>query len=317
MNFYNRINQEGNVDHTTKQAWDAEKEYGDDQYIRVYFHLKVKGYRFDGNYWKWDDEASKAAFNRECSEVLQKHNILKKHGSRTEDFPMTFLWLNPDYICGVLPMNLVKTIAEELDSCSTITVNWVDLYEEVSPMSNEDFTAILEGQRPEIERDILAACVTSKKNVFRVTVNGYTVSECVGMKHHLPRRQALYAEDDSTSFGYVEEVLRTLLHDGFLLEGHCRAGTGYNTVIPTKPEQKRLQKEMEVTQERGWYVLPLMLGGNLLGFRVVVASEENVQYARNNLTWCKAEWVEREDDNENHIFSVTRIQPRKYKKGAV
>ena len=131
------------ADHTLTDNWNASADFPKDSYIRVYFRLDCPAYDFRMSF---DNAESREAFYTEVRDILKCFDIFEGTGGRYDGFPMEHLHIHPQVISGVVAKWKVRYIAEALNDCETCKIRWVDVYQDISTMSNEEFAESLESK---------------------------------------------------------------------------------------------------------------------------------------------------------------------------
>ena len=60
----------------------------------------------------------------------------------------------------------MTAVAEAIDNSDTMSVRWVDVYEEYAFISDDDYKEILDSKRAEIIRFITENCRTKRTNLY-------------------------------------------------------------------------------------------------------------------------------------------------------
>lgn len=220
--------QQYGADHMLTDNWNSEPIYNEDEYIRVYFRIDCPAYNPCG-YPSWENDEQHGRFHAEAENIVNAFGIHEGTGGRFEDHPMEHLYIHPQDISGVLAKNKIKAVAEALNSAKSFSVRWVDVYEDISPMSNAEYLAKLEQQRGEIEAELLSAMTTKRRNLYICLGYGANPIALVANKHFIPRREAERCADDGTGFSYVRSVFDALVEQGKIVSAETKNGTGYRT----------------------------------------------------------------------------------------
>lgn len=228
IKYHDNINgpQYGPDGHLTDN-WDPDGPFQSESYIQVYFRIDAKG---AGMYGSFTDPADRDRFHSEMTALFKNYGIPEGTGGRFENFPMEHLYAHPNDISGVVAKEKVKIVAEALDSSETVSVRWVDVYRDVSPMSNAEFRDKLALQREEIAGELLEAFKTKRSNLYIVHNDFFSgLVRRVAEKRHIPRREAERYQDDGTAYNYVYSVFEDLLAAGKIVSAETKHGTGYRT----------------------------------------------------------------------------------------
>lgn len=207
--------------------WDPNGPFPPESYIRVFFRIDTKGATMHGAFLNTDD---RDRFHLEMTALFNRFGVSEGTGGRFEDCPMEHLYAHPNDISGTVSKQKVQPIAEALNASETVTIRWVDVYEDVSPMSNAEFLEALEEQRDIISSELLTEFKTKRSNLY-ITNNNFFSGPVrrVSEKHHIPRREAEHYQDDGTVYNYVFSVFEDLLAAGKIVSAETKHGTGYRT----------------------------------------------------------------------------------------
>lgn len=215
------------ADHALTNNWDSEKEYSENAFAKVYFRINCPSYDFSNGF---SDEKSKSAFYSEIVGILEKYAIPEAVGLNYVK-GMECLYIHPQEISGVVQKNKIKMIAEDLSKCRTCSIRWVDIYDDVFDMTDQDFRAILSGRTEEIENDILEAFQTKRKNLYVV----YDPLGCSPIAK-VSKKYSIYRKSNDSGIDWVcinflNEVLQSLVQSGKIAQAETKHGTGYRTAI--------------------------------------------------------------------------------------
>lgn len=215
-------------DHMLTNNWNSKGPFRDDEYINVCFRIDVDSYVWKGSFWAFDgNETAKAAFYEQARGVLDSFGIPEETYSyiREKAMPdMESLFIHPQNISGTIRKSYVEPIAEALDALGGVCVRWVDLYGDVSPMTNKEYRAVLDSKRGEIKEKLLEVFKTKRRNLY-ITSGGV---DKVAAKYELVRRDHKSGRDYFV-IGYVQDVLSELVNAGKIIAAETKNGTGYRT----------------------------------------------------------------------------------------
>lgn len=236
MKFHDNIHgPQYGADHMLTNNWNPEPIYGADEYIRVYFRIDCPAYVFNGGYPSFPDEESRSAFYTEAQGVLAAFGIPEGTGHRSENLPgVEHLHIHPQNISGVVGKNRVKPVAEALGACRTFSVGWVDVYEDVSAMNNEEFLLRLAEKETEIAADLLEAFRTKRSNLYIVPDGWSGPIVRLVEKYHIPRRVCEKPNEDGACQRFIQSVFDDLLSSGEIISAETNHGTGYRTAKKEK-----------------------------------------------------------------------------------
>ena len=175
-------------------------------------------------------------FFYEMREVLDRFGVPEGTGHRTENLPgIEHLYIHPQSVSGVMAKNKIKPIAEALDACETAAIRWVDLYEDISTMTNEEFLSQLENRTEEIKKDMLEAFKTKRRNLYIVPSFWSGPVSRLSDKYTI-RRRSCESGEDGVCFSFISSVFAKLVEAGEIVEAETKHGTGYRTA--KKDEQR-------------------------------------------------------------------------------
>lgn len=166
----NGTGNEYGADHQLTNNWDTDKNYGN-EYVNVYFRMETKGYGYPSFSFTEED---RKAFDSEIIEVFTslgwKCEEKACGGSCATWYKgKQHLYLHPQDFSGEVLKNEVKHIAEALEKRNTFYLRWVDLYETVYDMTDEEYEIALSQKDEEIKNAILEKCKTTRISKFYYT----------------------------------------------------------------------------------------------------------------------------------------------------
>lgn len=221
-------------DHHLTNNWNPEPIYNDNEYIKVYFRVEAQGYNCAGAYW--EQEEQREAFFAEMRGILSRFGVPEGTGHRTENLPgMEHLYIHPQSVSGVMAKNRIKDIAEALDACETAAIRWVDLYEEISTMTDEEFRATLVDRTEEIEKDLLEAFKTKRRNLYIVPSFWSGPVSRLSDKYTI-RRRSCESGEDGICYSFIYSLFERMVKAGKIVAAETKHGTGYRTA--KKDEQR-------------------------------------------------------------------------------
>lgn len=217
-------------DHMLTNNWNPEPVYSADEYIRVYYRVDCPAYISGCGYPSFPDDQSRTAFYAEAKSVLSAFGIPEGTGHKSENLPgIEHLHIHPQEISGVVGKNRVKPVAEAFAACGTFSVRWVDVYEDVSAINNEDFLRRMAEKKTKIAADLLEAFRTKRSNLYIVPDGWSGPIVRLTEKYHIPRRCCEKSTEDSVCRGYIQSVFSDLVSAGEIVSAETKHGTGYRT----------------------------------------------------------------------------------------
>lgn len=168
----NGIGNEYGTDHQLTNNWNPDKDYGN-EYVNIYFRMETEGYKYPSFNFTEEDRKT---FDSELAEVFTsldwKCGKEAYSGSCTTWYKgKQHLYLHPQDFSGEVLKNEVKQIAEALEKRNTFYLRWVDLYETVYDMTDQEYESALSCKDGEIRKAILENCKTTRTSKFYYTSN--------------------------------------------------------------------------------------------------------------------------------------------------
>ena len=163
----NGIENEYRVDHQLTNNWNPDKDYGN-EYVNIYFRMETKGYKYPSFSFT---EENRKAFDSEIAEVFTflgwKCEKEVYSGSCSTWYKgKQHLYLHPQDFSGEVLKNEVKQIAEALKKRNTFYLRWVDLYETVYDMTDQEYEEILSQKDEDIKKSLLENSKTTRTNKY-------------------------------------------------------------------------------------------------------------------------------------------------------
>lgn len=209
---------------TNNFNFSAEIEKG--SFVRIYYRIDTKNV---DNYGTFSDKEQREAFYQEIREVLKKYNIPEGLGGKREGYPAEHLYIHPNNISGVVFCEKIRGIAEDLNRLETTSCRWVDVYERVSTMTDEEYINLLQSQESEIKNELKERFKTKRSNLYIVPSYFSGPIRSTFEKHYIPRVRAERETEDGIGYSFVYSVFEKLLQSGEIVSAETRNGTGYRT----------------------------------------------------------------------------------------
>lgn len=221
MITYNNRTNNANI----STAW---SDNGDGNYVKVYFRINTKG--FACAYGFFEEMSDKEAFNKEASDLIKSFGIVESCGYHQNN---EYLHARPQQISGIVAKSKVKDIAEAINKSNTMTIRYVNVYNEYVYMEDAEYIEILNSKRQEIAGYIVEKSATKRISQF---YSCRDIAVNVQEKFKVNRINAI--EDintHKTTFKYALEIIKRLVENGYLIQ------TKDNTYIRSlnKTEQKK------------------------------------------------------------------------------
>ena len=214
--------------------WNPNADYGN-EYVSVYFRIDTPLY--DCSYgFKSDEDSEKS--HAETSELIKSFGVME--GSRYDiersKEKQAYLYAHPQSISGVILKNDVKRIAEAISKMELSSICWVDLYETVYVISDNEYEEYLNGKRDEIRKELFEESATPRITKY---YNAFDVARSLADKFRLNRLDI----NDGKNYGsgqtikYILNVANEMIEEGYL-KFFERDGEKYIRSL-NKTEQKK------------------------------------------------------------------------------
>lgn len=227
------------ADHKLTNNWNPDCEYKDNEYCEVYFRIECPAY-VQGEYpCNFDDDKDRILFRKEVREILEDLGWYFLNDYSCEPTKgKSHLYIHPQNISGEILKKEVKQLAEVFENNQTFTLRWVDIYDTVFDITDEEYNTYLKTKNEEIKSLVLKNSVTTRTNKYFYISN---IANSVANKIRLVR----IGDNDGRNYGvgytarYIIEVIDELIKEGYLIKA-IQNGNVYVRTI-NKTEQKKLK----------------------------------------------------------------------------
>ena len=227
------------ADHKLTDNWNPDGEYGN-EYCEGHFRIECPSY-MQGKYpCNFDDDKDRVSFRKEVRTIMED---LGWHFSNDYDCEPTkeksHLYIHPQDISGEMLKKEVRQLAEAFENNQTFYLRWVDIYDTVLDITDEEYNTYLETKKDEIIKIVLKNSVTKRTNKYFYI---YNVAKIVADKIRLIR----IGDNDGRNYGvgytakYIIEVIDGLIKDGYLVKAEQNNNTYIRTINKTEQKQKKL-----------------------------------------------------------------------------
>lgn len=211
--------------------FDISKDYKN-EYAKVYFRIDTP------SYIKNDDNEYKE-FKKEANMIIEKlgFNIAKTCGcdeGRKEDGQ--YLYLHPQEFSGIVLKNDIRIILNTLLYANTFNITWVDVYETIYVMSDEEYENKLSEKYDNVKKDLLEKFVTKRTNKFHSTSE---IIRVISEKYKIKRLNVKDEYGCGQTGQYIRKIYDELVNNGYLIEVENSHGKLSRTI--NKTEQKKLK----------------------------------------------------------------------------
>ena len=229
------------ADHTLTNNWNPDADYGN-EHVDVHFHIDTP--TFDGFSGFFKSNEDRDNWDNEADNLIKSLGILQDSGFTVENSKekQAYLYAHPQDISGVIRKNDVKRVAEAIDNMELSSIRWVDLYETVYVISDEEYEEYLNGKRDEIRKELFAKAATARTTKY---YNAFDVARSLAGKFRLSR----LGLNDGKNYGggqtidYILNVANEMIEEGYL-KFFEQNGEKYIRSL-NKTEQKQMKMKFE------------------------------------------------------------------------
>lgn len=158
------IGNEYGEDHTLTNNWNPDMDYGN-EYVIVYFRIDTPSYHYERGFSSTEDRDS---WDTEASNLISSFGIMEDSGYNVDNGKekCAYLYAHPQNISGVVLKNDVQKIAEAISNMKLSSIRWVDLYETVYVISDNEYNEYLDGRKDEIRKALFEKSATTRANKY-------------------------------------------------------------------------------------------------------------------------------------------------------
>ena len=151
-------------DHMLTDNWNPDMDYGN-EYVRVYFRIDTPSYHYERGFSSTEDRDS---WDTEVSNLISSFGIMEDSGYKVDNGKekCAYLYAHPQNISGVVLKNDVQKIAEAISNMKLSSIRWVDLYETVYVISDNEYQEYLDGRKDEIRKALFEKSATTRANKY-------------------------------------------------------------------------------------------------------------------------------------------------------
>lgn len=226
-------------DHALTNNWNPDLDYGN-EYVNIYFRMNTKGYDYpsfsftesDRKDFEEDIRKVFTALGWNCKE--ESHNGVCSTWCNGK----SHLYLHPQNFSGEVLKNEVKAVAEALENNGAFELRWVDLYETVYDVTDDEYEAMLSEKDEEIKKAVLETCKTKRKSNF------YFMSGIARIVADRFRIKRIGEDNRYTGLGqatnHVIDIIGSLIEEGYLVKHGSGNDMLVRTINKTEQKQKKL-----------------------------------------------------------------------------
>ena len=158
------VGNEYGEDHTLTNNWNPDMNYGN-EYVRVYFRIDTPSYHYEKGFSSTEDRDS---WDTEASKLISSFGIMEDSGYKVDNGKekCAYLYAHPQNISGVVLKNDVQKIAEAISNMKLSSIRWVDLYETVYVISDNEYQEYLNGKKDIIRKALFEKSATTRANKY-------------------------------------------------------------------------------------------------------------------------------------------------------
>ena len=146
--------------------------------------------------------------------------------------------MHPQDYSGEVLKNEIKSIAEAIEKAKTFSLRWVELYDTVYDITDEEYEEYLTSKEKEIRKSLFETCVTTRKTKYF-----YAFDVCKSLANQFRLRRI--GLNDGRNYGSgqtIEHIMKVI--DDMAIEKllFVREKDGNKLVrTPNKTEQKEMK----------------------------------------------------------------------------
>ena len=205
---------------------------GNGNYAKVYFRIDTIG--FDCMNGSFSEEADAQLFHEESSNIISSFGIVESSGFKQDN---EYLYAHPQNISGIVAKNKIRDIAEAIDNSKSMTIRWVDVYEEYAIIPDDEYRKILETKRKDMIKYIIEQSATKRTNQY------VFAGDVVARAQEHFKENRLNAREDINRRGltckFAMEIIAQLVNNGYLLMWDRDNDGEYYIRSLNKTEQKK------------------------------------------------------------------------------
>lgn len=218
--------------------WNPDADYGN-EYTDV--HFRIDTINFNSTNGNFDDEETRDKWLKEITNLIKSLEIVCDCGYMQKS---VYLHVHPQDISGIILKNDVKKIAEAIDNMALSFIRWVDIYETVYCITDDEYNDYLDGKSNEIRKYLFTLCKTTRANKY---YNAFDVARDIANKVRLHR----LGINDGKNYGsgqtidYILTVANAMIDEG-LLKFFVRDEEKYIRSINKTEQRKQFGKLIDI-----------------------------------------------------------------------
>lgn len=220
--------------------WNPDADYGN-EYVDVHFRIDTP--TFDGFSGFFKSNEDRDNWDNEADNLIKSLGILQDSGFTVEKSKekQAYLYAHPQDISGVIRKNDVKRVAEAIDNMELSSIRWVDLFETVYVISDEEYEEYLNGKYDEIRKELFVKSATPRTTKY---YRAFDIARSLADKFRLNR----LGLNDGKNYGsgqtidYILRIANEMIEEG-LLKSFEQNGEKYIRSL-NKTEQKQMKNKV-------------------------------------------------------------------------
>lgn len=230
----NGTGNEYGADHQLTNNWNPDADYGN-EYTNVYFRISTKGYDYPSYCFTEEDRKNFdsdlvevfTSLGWSCEEKACGGSCAIWHKGKQH------LYLHPQNFSGEVLKNDIKEIAEALEKRESFYLRYVDLYETVYDITDQEYEEILTRKDEEIKTAILKNCRTGRTNKFY-----YTSDVVRGLSNRFGLKRPGKEKWSGVAMKHILDLIKSLVEKGYLVS--ASDGNMVRTINKTEQRQRKL-----------------------------------------------------------------------------
>ena len=201
-------------DHKLTNNWNPEQDYGK-EYAKVGFNMESEGYCYPSFSFteeqreKFTDDINKifSSIGWTCEEPERKLSGVCATWRKGK----SHLYMHPQQFSGEVLKNDIKEVAEALQSGTVFSLRWVDIWETVYDISDEEYHEYLHKKEENIRTDLYSNFGTTRRNKYYYT---YEVVQCLLKKYGLKR---IAVDNDKVGNKFIMDIISNMSKNGLIV----------------------------------------------------------------------------------------------------
>ena len=216
IKYHDNFKEPKYVDHKLVDNWDPDGDYKEDEYTSV--HFRIETYDFDDPHGIFKTTKGKEDFDKEKIDVFKSLGWHIKSEAYCMDVVNgnETLYLHPQDFSGIVLKRNVKKIAEALKKNNTFEIRWVDIYDTVYDITDEEYEKYLETRRDYTRKILFLGGKTKRTNKYYFKSS---LVDPIARQIRLPRIGCRSVYDPNKgAIDFVNKCIYEMVKEGYLVE---------------------------------------------------------------------------------------------------